>query len=320
MRKFLILLVTVAALMSTAVYANINAEKSIFIKTQDCSKAIDILQDLFDNGKLNSSLEMIGFNENSEIGTPFAVEYNDLGSQCYYVFPIINSNYITGYISLSSPLDPNKPYFTVNGNGFFTGADESWEQLADEDEYIICEDDMSRKFAIAEDKNVFLSSKYEGEDNLPVPTPIYADRKVVDITEPIDINTDNFTPPTSEEQAILNDAVKNGKTLITKSVEEIGAKYENNRLLVPLRTISELIGCNVEWDSITKTACAVKDNNTIKFVINSPYYTLNNEIYNIDTAAQIYDSKTYIPIRAASEAFGAKIYYNQSKKTITLSY
>jgi len=36
--------------------------------------------------------------------------------------------------------------------------------------------------------------------------------------------------------------------------------------------------------------------------------------------AQIYNDKTYIPIRAVSEALGADITYNVSSKNITLSY
>lgn len=107
---------------------------------------------------------------------------------------------------------------------------------------------------------------------------------------------------------------------IIKTTEELGAINKNDRLLVPMRDIAELMGCTVEWDSSTKTACANKAGSTVKFVINSNEYSVNDNIYVLDTPAEIYNNKTYIPLRALSEGLGISITYDSNEKVVTLSY
>lgn len=124
----------------------------------------------------------------------------------------------------------------------------------------------------------------------------------------------------TEESTISNGFQISNKTIITKTADDIGAINKNNRLLVPLRNITELIGCTVEWDGSTKTAYVNKAGNIVKFIINSNEYFINDNIYELDVPAEIYDNRTYIPLRAVSESLGISIEYNNNNKTIILSY
>lgn len=320
MKKLLVALATSVLIMASSAYANVKADKPILVATQDCSKATEILQKLIDDGEIDSSLTRNGFTDASVIGNPFAVEYNDLSPQCFYVFPIINDSNITGFVSLSSPLDPNHPHFAISGDGFFTGNDESWEQLADGNEYIICEDDIGRVFAAADDKKILLSFKYDDENDLPEPVPVSAERTVVDITKPAPLNLRSVALMTTEEQEMWNDARENGKVYMTINAEELGAVNRNGRLLVPIRDISGIMNCNVDWTAETKTVAITNDSNKVEFTIGQPCYTLNGELHSIDVPAEIIDGKTYIPIRAVNEALGGNIYYNISSKVITMSF
>ena len=127
-------------------------------------------------------------------------------------------------------------------------------------------------------------------------------------------------PIENEEITTSRESESEGKTIITKSAEELGALNKNDRLLIPLRDVAELTGCSVEWDGNTKTACAKKGKNTVKFSINSNEYYINDKVYELDTQAEIYDSKTYVPLRAVSEGLGVSIEYDSDNKTVTLSY
>jgi len=65
--------------------------------------------------------------------------------------------------------------------------------------------------------------------------------KVVNIMQPIDIDTSPVIPQTEEEKAIFENARKNGKVVVQRNADSIGAINKNNRLLVPLRDIAESI-------------------------------------------------------------------------------
>ncbi len=320
MKKLLIVAAAFVILMASSVYANVRADKPILVSTQDCSEATEILQMLIDDGKIDPSLTRNGFTDTTVIGNPFAVEYNDLGPKCFYVFPIINDSNITGYVSLSSPLDPNQPRFTVSGSGFFTGNDESWQQLTDGDEYIICETDNGWVYGVADDKKILLSYRYDDESDLTKLVPISAERTVVDITKPAHLNLRSVALMSDEEQKMWNDAKENGRVFMTINAEELGAVNRSGRLLVPIREISEIMNCNIEWKAENKTVEVTKDDNKVDFTIGQPCYSLNGEVHSIDVPAEIIDGKTYIPIRAVNEALGGNIYYNISSKVISMSF
>ncbi len=110
------------------------------------------------------------------------------------------------------------------------------------------------------------------------------------------------------------------KTVKTIGFDEYKALNKDGRVLLPIRDIAELLECKIEWNAGTKTAVIKRNNETIEFMIGQKYFLLNGTKYNIDTEAEIYENKTYIPIRSISEAFGIEISYNNIDKTITISY
>ncbi len=110
------------------------------------------------------------------------------------------------------------------------------------------------------------------------------------------------------------------KTVKTIGFDEYKALNKDGRVLLPIRDIAELLECKIEWNAGTKTAVIKRNNETIEFMIGQKYFLLNGTKYNIDTEAEIYENKTYIPIRSMSEAFGIEISYNNIDKTITISY
>lgn len=92
-----------------------------------------------------------------------------------------------------------------------------------------------------------------------------------------------------------------------------------NRTQVPLRVTMEAFGANVSWDDQSKTALVAKDAVSVSVPIGISHIEKNGTIIPNDTAAQIVNGKTYLPIRAVFEAFGATVSWNQTTHTVTAS-
>ncbi len=316
MKKFLAILIT-AMLMPGAVYADVNADKPILVETQDCSAAIEVIKKDFEEYGLADSIARFQSKE-LKIGTPFAVECGEKEKpECYYLFPIINNGIITGSIDVEEREDHYMYVAAIAHSGLMTGGDEScWNELKDGNAYIIHRDESTgRVFATSGDKNVLLSIDY-GDDS-PVPAPIDAERSVVDITKPLDIRIK--TTISDEETAIWKKAREDGRTVVTADADKLGAINKNDRLLVPLRAVAEIMGCDTEWEPNTKTA-VVNGIKKAEFTVNKYFYTVDGEILDTDVPAEIIDGKTYIPLRAVSDTMGADIAYNVETKAITLSF
>lgn len=91
---------------------------------------------------------------------------------------------------------------------------------------------------------------------------------------------------------------------------------ENNRTLVPLRTIFEELGAVVEWGDNTVTA--KKGNTVITLTIGSNEMKVNEKVVRLEAVAQIKNSRTFVPLRAVSEAFNNNVEWNGVKRIINI--
>lgn len=103
--------------------------------------------------------------------------------------------------------------------------------------------------------------------------------------------------------------------------ESSGAPFidNNNRTLVPMRVVMEQYGCTVSWDQSTKTASVVAGDTTVLVPIGQSYITVNGEQRTIDAPAQIVSGRTYLPIRAVLEAFGANVGWDNTNRSVTVA-
>lgn len=90
------------------------------------------------------------------------------------------------------------------------------------------------------------------------------------------------------------------------------------RTLVPLRAIFEKLGAEVTWDDPTKTATAIKGDITIKIQNQNNIMTKNEEQITLDVPAQIINSRTLVPVRAISEAFGCSVDWFGNTRTVAV--
>lgn len=94
---------------------------------------------------------------------------------------------------------------------------------------------------------------------------------------------------------------------------------ENDRTLVPLRKIFEALGAEVNWDAPTLTVFAKKDDTEISLTIGSDILYKNGEKIKIDAKAKVVNDRTMVPVRAISEAFNAKVDWDQDNLTVKIT-
>ena len=81
----------------------------------------------------------------------------------------------------------------------------------------------------------------------------------------------------------------------------------NNRTLVPVRAVSEMLNAKVDWDGANQTVTITQDGKIITIVIGSDTMTVDGNNIKMDTQAVISEERTYIPIRFAAEALGLTV-------------
>lgn len=89
-----------------------------------------------------------------------------------------------------------------------------------------------------------------------------------------------------------------------------------DRTLVPVRAIFEAMDVEVKWDEKERKVTAIKDDITVTIKIDENVMYKNGKEIIIDVPAAIINSRTYVPARAVSEAFDAKVFWNNTERAV----
>lgn len=92
---------------------------------------------------------------------------------------------------------------------------------------------------------------------------------------------------------------------------------KNDRMLIPLRAVSQSMGADVKWNQLDKSVRIKKSNNEIILVVNFKRGIVNNKKIDFDAPVELINSTTYVPLRFVSEALGADVKWNQQTKQAT---
>ncbi len=65
--------------------------------------------------------------------------------------------------------------------------------------------------------------------------------------------------------------------------------------LIPIRTLAEDNGFQVDWINATKTTVLTKDNQSYYATLDSTTYDINGRTYILETPTQMIDGVTYVP-------------------------
>lgn len=139
--------------------------------------------------------------------------------------------------------------------------------------------------------------------------------------------TEQTTQPTTESSQAETDALDyvvdpmgvyvrvNGR-LLTFDQKPI---IENGRTLVPFRAIFEALGADVSWNNDTQQVTAKRGDSHISLIIGDKNMLVNyNQIVQLDVPPKILNGRTMVPLRAVSEAYGANVSWDNSKRLVTI--
>lgn len=84
-----------------------------------------------------------------------------------------------------------------------------------------------------------------------------------------------------------------------------------DRTLVPLRFIAEKFGATVSWDAATKGISITDGNKTITMQIDRDIMMVNKTEVKLDAAPEIRGDRSFVPLRAISEALGKEVFYDR---------
>lgn len=87
----------------------------------------------------------------------------------------------------------------------------------------------------------------------------------------------------------------------------------NGRSMIPLRAVSENLGAEVTWNSVTSTAKVVLGQKTIELPNGKSYGIVNGVKQEFDTITIVSNGRTFVPLRFVSESLGYQIGYKFGK-------
>lgn len=93
----------------------------------------------------------------------------------------------------------------------------------------------------------------------------------------------------------------------------------NNRIMVPVRALSNALKAKVDWDEETETVGIIKGDNFIKLKIGEDVAYKNGEKVYLDQGAIIQDGSTFVPIRFVGEALGVNVDWSEEKDTVFIT-
>lgn len=108
-------------------------------------------------------------------------------------------------------------------------------------------------------------------------------------------------------KAFVNDIQKQ----IDVDNTDVAVFVENDRSYVPVRFISESYDGQVEWTEKTQTVNIKFADRAISLTIGKPEIIINGETQKLDVAPIVRNDRTFLPLRACTEAIGKEVFYSK---------
>ncbi|MGN7761661.1 copper amine oxidase N-terminal domain-containing protein [Paenibacillus sp. 22594] len=91
-----------------------------------------------------------------------------------------------------------------------------------------------------------------------------------------------------------------------------------SRIMIPLRSVSELLGAKVGYDANAKTATISMDSTSVIFTIGSRDLTVNGNAQAMDTTPVLKQNSMIIPVSVLAKHLGIESSYYQVNKLYSL--
>jgi hypothetical protein len=92
-----------------------------------------------------------------------------------------------------------------------------------------------------------------------------------------------------------------------------------NRTMVPMRSIFEALGANVQWNDSTQTVTATRGTTDVRLTIGETDAQVNGQTVALDVPAMMRRGSTMVPLRFVSESLGADVRWSEATQTVSIS-
>lgn len=97
------------------------------------------------------------------------------------------------------------------------------------------------------------------------------------------------------------------------------AIIQNNRVLVPMRSIMESLGYTIIWHQDTYTVEANKGDTQLLLTIDNAVATVNKQRVTLDAAAILTENTTMVPLRFVAEYSGATVEWDAKNASVSIT-
>lgn len=100
--------------------------------------------------------------------------------------------------------------------------------------------------------------------------------------------------------------------------DNVKPEIEEDRVLMPLRAITETLGAVVTWDGGTDKITITKDDVSIELTIGSKTALVNGEEVTLEVAPKIIKSRTMLPMRFITETLKLNVDWDEDSQTVVV--
>lgn len=90
----------------------------------------------------------------------------------------------------------------------------------------------------------------------------------------------------------------------------------NNRTVVPIRFLMDILGYEVKWDGETQKVTCLRGDHTIEMTINQPEIVIDGVTYISDMVPIIINQRTYVPLAVITRGTGAEVTWDGANKLV----
>jgi phage baseplate assembly protein gpV len=127
-------------------------------------------------------------------------------------------------------------------------------------------------------------------------------------------------PPSGEIPIIFDDRHVYAKPDTLRANRVLAALVRNGTVLVPLRSMFEMMGATVTWDEATHTADVSKPGSDVKVTLSKPVVVVNGEERPLDVPPMMYRGAVVVPVRVISEGMGAYVQWLPDRRVVVVRY
>jgi hypothetical protein len=109
----------------------------------------------------------------------------------------------------------------------------------------------------------------------------------------------------------------------TSVTMDVAPYIENSRTYLPLRYVANALGVNddnILWDPTSQKVTIIKGSIVAQFTVGSTTMLLNGASVTMDTAPEITDGRTCLPVAWVAQALGAQIAWDATAQTATITF